>query len=50
MVNLRHPLPRNCTHPSSAVHRYLNTDFDQTITETTLLRTTRKAETCDCGA
>jgi hypothetical protein len=50
MVNLRHPYLAAAHIRHLLWHHYLNTDFDQTITEATVLRTTRKAETCNCGA
>jgi hypothetical protein len=50
MVNLRHPYLAAAHIRHLLWHRYLNTDFDQTITEATVLRTTRKAEICNCGA
>lgn len=51
MVNLRHPCLAAAHIRHMLWHRYLNTNFDQTITETTVLRTTtRKAATCNCGA
>jgi hypothetical protein len=50
MVNLRHPYLAAAHIRHLLWHRHLNTDFDQTITEATVLRTTRKADTCNCGA
>jgi hypothetical protein len=50
MVNLRHPYLAAARIRHLLWHRYLNTDFDQTITEATVLRTTRKEEKCNCGA
>lgn len=50
MGNLRHPYLAAARIRHLLWHRYLNTDFDQTITEATVLCTTRKAETCNCGA
>lgn len=50
MVNLRHPYLAAAHIRHLLWHRYLNTDFDQTISEATLLGATRKAEICSCGA
>ena len=50
MVNLPHPYLAAAHIRHLLWHRYLITDFDQTITEATVLRTTRKEEACNCGA
>lgn len=44
MVNLRHPYLAAAHIRHLLWHRYLDTDFDQAITEATVLRTTRKAQ------